>query len=193
MEKTTRILLISAAILAVGLIACGCVRNRKEDEIDFSPIENQQSSSSELNSSDSSESSSSSEENSSVPTESTSSSSEESSVPDSKPVDEPPVSSSSSSSSSSDAGYKQPSSPHIPASSSSTSSSSSSALAPGYNIYGEKSKGKWVEMPGGTFWEEEDGFYYSYEDWVNCKSPVPDSIVLGENLDEYDGPDINWR
>ena len=188
MKKTTRILLISAAILTIGLIACGCVRNRKEDEIDFSPIENQQSSSSELNSS---ESSSSSEENSSVPTESTSSSSEESSTNS----DNTPVSSSSSSSSkpASSSSSKPVYTERPVGSTSEESSSTSSAPAPGYNIIGIKSEGKWVEMPGGKFWKEGPSYYYSYEDWVYGKSSVPRSIVYGENLDEYDGPIIEWN
>lgn len=187
MKKTTRILLISAAILAIGLIACSCTRSRKEDEIDFSPIENQQSSSAEINSSDSSESSSSSEENSSVPTESTSSSSEESSVPDNTPV-------SSSSSKPASSSSNRPVYTERPVGSTSEeSSSASSAPAPGYNIIGIKSEGKWVEMPGGKFWKEGYEYYYSYEDWVYGKESVPKSIVKGENIEDYDGPIIEWN
>lgn len=46
-------------------------------------------------------------------------------------------------------------------------------------------------MPGGTFWEEEDGFYYSYEDWVNGKECVDAYIVLGENPEDI--TDVDWN
>lgn len=65
--------------------------------------------------------------------------------------------------------------------------------APGYNVYGEKSEGKEETHPGGTFWREGNAFYRSYEDWVNGEEPLSMAEVLGENPDEYDGPDINWN